>query len=236
MAWWNSLAVERNFWNIFLIRKKKVTWQLGQTVCQACLMQADICDQLVSTHINSIILAGLPLSNESLTWILSRGDAEGGKKAKGTSVWAFLWVLVAMRYLFCMFIGVWAIYLLFPFTTLPDPSLPIQIHIIIIVSRTWGAMEVIMSFYLHPAWPFLQTTCHWLPSRLGPDDIFWSGLSRTISGEWQVMDTQWQTKSPGGQRVGRTCQVSIRLASQWGCLLTVPPGPKSDHGCLEIGC
>lgn len=122
------------------------------------------------------------------------------------------------------------------------PSLPFSphVHIIIIVSRTWGAGEVIMSFYLHPAWPFLQTTCHWLPSGLGPDDIFWSGLSGPISGEWQVMDTQWQTKSPGGRRVGRTCQVSIRLASQWGCLLTVPPGSKSDqrqpHGCLEIGC
>lgn len=86
IAWWNSLAMQRNFWNIFLIRKKKVTWQLGQAVCQACLMQADICDQLVSTHINGIILGGLPLSNESLTWILSRGDAEGrGGGAKGTS-------------------------------------------------------------------------------------------------------------------------------------------------------
>lgn len=29
--------------------------------------------------------------------------------------------------------------------------------------------------------------------------------------------------------MGCTCQVSIRLASQWGCLLTVPPGPKSNQ-------
>lgn len=148
--------------------------------------------------------------------------------------------LVLQRYLSCMFSWGWAIYLLTHFASLPDPSLPFNVHIIIIVSRTWGAGEVIMSFYLHPAWPFLQTTCHWLPSGLGPNDIFWSGLSGPISGEWQVMDTQWQTKSPGGRRVGRTCQVSIRLASQLGCLLTVPPGPKSDqrqpHGCLEIGC
>lgn len=144
----------------------------------------------------------------------------------------------------CMSSRVRAIYLLAfarpPRLPTSPPSFPLHIHIIIIVSRTWGAGEVIMSFYLHPAWPFLQTTCHWLPSRLGPDDIFWSGLSGPISGEWQVMDTQWQTKSPGGRRVGRTCQVSIRLASHWVCLLTVPPGPKSDqrqpHGCLEIGC
>lgn len=216
----------RNLWNIFLIRKRKVTWKLGQPVCQACLMQADICDQLLRTHINSVILAGFPLSNESLTWILSRGDAEEKKKAKGKRVWAFVWALVAVRYLSRMFTRVWAIYLLSPFSILPDPSLPIPIHIIIIVSRTWGAREVIMSFYLHPAWPFLQTTCHWLPSRLGPDDIFWSGLSGPISGEWQVMDTQWQTKSPGGQRVGCTCQVSIRLASQWAACWLCPQGPN----------
>lgn len=215
----------RNLWNIFLIRKRKVTWKLGQPVCQACLMQADICDQLLRTHINSVILAGFPLSNESLTWILSRGDAEEKKSERKEGVDICLSTGSSEISLLHVYPSVSDLPPL-PFSILQDPSLPIHIHIIIIVSRTWGAREVIMSFYLHPAWPFLQTTCHWLPSRLGPDDIFWSGLSGPISGEWQVMDTQWQTKSPGGQRVGCTCQVSIRLASQWAACWLCPQGPN----------
>lgn len=145
----------RNVSNIFWLRKRKVTWQVGQAMC----LQSDASWHLwpASQDTNTLTTSSwLHFLFQMRIWHkylpLEKQRWKQSEREQGSSS-------IAGRFLSGVFARAWEIYLLGLFSILQTPPAP-PFCIIIIVSRTWGAGEVIMSFYLHPAWPFLQTTCH----------------------------------------------------------------------------